>query len=167
MTPKIIEKEQIILIGMDFYGDPMKDAPGWSVHNEIGKLWNRFMAFWGNNKHRVKNLVNPDVAYEVHTQPEESGDVVNWSVFVGMEVENLENIPVELMVKVLPPTRYAVFTLKGQEITSDWTTPIYEEWLPNSDYENAHPFLIEYYDSRFKGMENVEESEIDVYVPIK
>ena len=43
-----------------------------------------------------------------------------------------------------------------------------KEWLPDSGYEEAGKFVFEYYDDeRFKGMENLEESELDVWVPIK
>ena len=46
MEPKIIEKEEIILVGMVSCGDPFKGAGGWSEENEIGKLWERFSTYW-------------------------------------------------------------------------------------------------------------------------
>jgi predicted transcriptional regulator YdeE len=41
-----------------------------------------------------------------------------------MEVEKLEDVPIELLVKILPPAKYAVFTLEGKQITSDWSKMI-------------------------------------------
>ena len=41
------------------------------------------------------------------------------------------------------------------------------QWLPASGYESAHDYLIELYDQRFKGLENLAESELDVYVPVR
>jgi predicted transcriptional regulator YdeE len=76
-------------------------------------------------------------------------------------------VPVELLVKVLPPTQYAVFTLHGEEITSDWPRRIYQEWLPGSGYEPTHQYNFQYYDERFKGIDKINESTIDVYVPVK
>jgi hypothetical protein len=38
MEPKIIEKKVIILVGMDFYGNPYEKAGGWSEQNAIGEL---------------------------------------------------------------------------------------------------------------------------------
>jgi AraC family transcriptional regulator len=82
-------------------------------------------------------------------------------------VTELGDMPVQLLVKVLPSTRYAVFTLRGEQIASDWPRMIYDEWLPGSGYESAHDYLIELYDQRFKGLENLAESELDIYVPVR
>ena len=87
-------------------------------------------------------------------------------MFVGVEVEKVEKLPLEMFTKILPASKYAVFTLKGKEITSNWQNKIYKEWLPQSGYEEAHKFLIEYYDDRFRGTDN-SESELDIYVPVK
>lgn len=161
MEPKkIIEKEEITLVGMVFYGDPFKEQGGWSQENEIGKLWKRFMA----KKKTIENRVGTG-AYEVHIEPEEYEETKNFYVFVGFKVEKLDKFPLEMFAKVLPATKYAVFTLKGKEITANWSDMIYKEWLPKSGYE-AHKFLIEYYDERFKGTDN-PESELDIYLPIK
>ena len=161
MEPKILEKEKIVLVGMVFYGDPFKNQAGWSQENEIGKLWKRFVAREKTIKNRVENG-----GYEVHIEPEEYEETKNFYVFVGVEVEKIENLPLEMFTKILPATKYAVFTLKGREITSNWQDKIYKEWLPQSGYEEAHKFTIEYYDDRFKGIDNTE-SELDIYVPIK
>lgn len=161
MEPKIIERGEITLVGMVFYGDPFKEAAGWSRENEIGKLWTRFVA----KEELVRNRVGHG-GYEVHIEPEEYEHTKNYYVFVGVEVEKVDALPLEMFVKVLPPSTYAVFTLKGKEITSNWGERIYKEWLPQSGYTEAHKFLIEYYDgARFKGMDN-SESELDVYVPV-
>lgn len=161
MEPKILEKEKIVLVGMVFYGDPFKNQAGWSQENEIGKLWKRFVAREKTIKNRVENG-----GYEVHIEPEEYEETKNYYVFVGVEVEKVENLPLEMFTKILPASKYAVFTLKGKEITSNWQDKIYKEWLPQSGYEEAHKFTIEYYDDRFKGIDNTE-SELDIYVPIK
>ena len=161
MEPKILEKEKIVLVGMVFYGDPFKNQAGWSQENEIGKLWKRFVAREKTIKNRVGNG-----GYEVHIEPKEYEETKNYYVFVGVEVEKVENLPLEMFTKILPATKYAVFTLKEKQITSNWQDKIYKEWLPKSGYEEAHKFTIEYYDDRFKGIDNTE-SELDVYVPIK
>jgi AraC family transcriptional regulator len=161
MEPKILEKEKIVLVGMVFYGDPFKNQAGWSQENEIGKLWKRFVAREKTIKNRVENG-----GYEVHIEPEEYEETKNFYVFVGVEVEKVEKLPLEMFTKILPAAKYAVFTLKGKEITSNWQDKIYKEWLPQSGYEEAHKFTIEYYDDRFRGIDN-SESELDIYVPIK
>lgn len=161
MEPKIVEKGKITLVGMVFYGDPFKEQKGWSSENEIGKLWKRFAP----KEKTIKNRVE-EAAYEVHIEPEEYEQTKNYYVFVGIEVNKIDDLPLEMFVKVLPPSKYAVFTIKGKEITSNWPDMIYKEWLPKSGYEEAHRFTIEHYDERFKGTDN-PESELDIYVPIK
>lgn len=163
MEPEIVEKDETTLVGMVFYGDPFKDAGGWSKENEIGKLWDRFIKMSDS----VKNVCGHG-AYEVHIEPDEYSETKKYYVFVGVEVDRVEDVPPEMFVKVFPPTKYAVFTFKGQEINSDWGDKIFKEWLPAAGYEEASKFVFEYYDDdRFKGMDRIEESELDVYVPVR
>jgi len=42
-----------------------------------------------------------------------------FEVFVGVLVEKIENIPLKCVAKQLQATNYAIFTLKGDEITGD------------------------------------------------
>lgn len=167
MEPKIIEKDQIILLGFSFFGDPFTVSGGWTEENEIGILWKRFMTFMENNRNRIKHITDSEVCYEVHLCNEGTASKGNFEIFVGLEVEKLEDVPVEMLIKILPPTKYAVFTLKGEQITSDWGRKIYHEWIPSSEYQEAYEYLFQYYDNRFKGLKNIEESVLDIYVPIK
>ena len=167
MKAKIIEKNQIILSGFSFFGDPFSISGEWTEDNEIGRLWKRFMNYMANHGNRIKNIKNDKVMYEVHVENEETTSKGNFDVFVGLEVEKLEDVPVETVIKILPPTKYAVFTLEGQQISSDWHRMIYNEWMPGSGYQKAYKYLIQFYDQRFKGLENIDESVLDVYVPVK
>jgi AraC family transcriptional regulator len=166
MQHQIIEKDNVILAGMTFYGDPFRDTEGWSEENKIGRLWNRFNAFWDKGGEWLKHVVDPSVGYEVHIEPEDYAETKEFYVMVGVQVEAVDTLPLELSLKVLPSTTYAVFTLKGSEITSNWPDKIYKEWLPNSAYEEAHKFTVERYGPTFKGMDN-PESELEVWVPIR
>ena len=165
MEPTLVEKGQIILLGVNFFGDPFRMA-GWTEDNEIHRLWKRLEAFLSQNSKRV-NMKNSGVGYEVWSSDEETAAKGLFDIFVGIEIENLDDVPVELLVKVLPPTPYTVFTLQGEEITSDWPRLIYQEWLPHSGYESAYQYNFQYYDERFKGVDKIAESVIDVYVPVK
>lgn len=167
MKPKIIMEDQICLIGMSFYGDPFNNASAWSEENEIGYLWNRFINYYNENTNLIKHIKETDVFCEIHYQTPETAEKGYVEVFVGVPVENIREIPLQCVAKQLPGTIYAVFTLEGQEIISDWGKKIYQEWLPHSDYELSYNFNIQFYDYRFKGMDNIQESVIDVYIPIK
>jgi predicted transcriptional regulator YdeE len=125
------------------------------------------MAYLGQHHHQIRHITDDRTMYEVHISHEETGVTGEHEVFVGLEVAELEEVPVELSVKVLPAVTYAVFTLRGSQITSDWTQMILTDWMPTSNYEMAHPYSIQRYDERFKGVDHIEESVLDVYVPVK
>jgi predicted transcriptional regulator YdeE len=166
MEVKIVEKDQMLLVGMSFFGDPFKSSAGWTEENEIGRLWVRFMAFLENQGARIQHIEGHEVSYEVHIEHDETQEKGEYEVFVGLEVTQLQDVPIELLVKVLPPTAYAVFTLEGEEITSDWHQMIHRDWLPESSYRIAHDYAIERYDPRFKGLDRIAESLLEVYIPV-
>ena len=166
MEVKVIEKDQMLLVGLSFFGDPFKSSAGWTEENEIGRLWVRFMSFLESQGARIQHIKEREVNYEVHIEHPETQEKGEYEVFVGLEVSQLKDLPVELLVKVLPPTSYAVFTLTGEEITSDWHQIIHREWLPGSSYRIAYDYAIERYDERFKGLDKIAESVLEVYIPV-
>ena len=166
MEPIILQKPKIILLGMSFFGDPFDTHSGWEEENEIGRLWQRFMRFLDNNSDKMPHLVNPKAGFEVHIYHPETTTMGVFEVFVGLEIEEVENVPIELVMKVLPPSKYAVFTFHGEEIASDWHMRIHQ-WISDAGFKQAYPFSFQYLDQRFKGIENLAESELDVYMPIQ
>jgi predicted transcriptional regulator YdeE len=165
--PTIVERGQLTLLGFSFYGDPFQRSGTWTEENEIGRLWSRFMAFLETDGNRILHVAARDVTMEVHVYSQETMEVGAWEIFVGMEVQRLEDVPVELVVKVLPPCTYAVFSLRGEEIGGDWSSSIYDDWLPGSGYEMAHSYAFQFYDERFKGVEELAGSVLDVYIPVR
>lgn len=162
----IVKRERLLLAGLSFFGDPFAYSDGWSTENAIGRLWQRFMAFYETHDGHIPGMTEEQASFEVHIEHPETQTKGLYEVFVGVPVDRIDAIPVPLVVKILPPVRYAVFTLHGEEITSDWPRRIYEEWLPTSPYREAYAFNFQYYDERFKGIDRIAESIIDVYVPI-
>jgi predicted transcriptional regulator YdeE len=167
MEPRIVTEKEWLVVGMSFYGDPFGQAAGWSEDNEIGRLCSRFIGFCSHNPTAIKHVLDPGAFLEIHAETEETATKGFYEVFVGLRVEKLEHVPVECVSKVLPATQYAVFTLRGEQITSDWGKLIYTDWMPSSGYCVSHRYGIQYYDHRFKGLDRIEESALDVYVPIK
>jgi AraC family transcriptional regulator len=166
VEPKIVQSGEMMLAGMVFYGDPFAVGGGWSEENEIGRLWTRFNEFWDRHHGAIRHVIDPNVGYEVHIEPEEYGETQCFYVMVGVEIAEIENLPLELSVKVLPAGTYALFTLRGSEVTSNWPEEIYRKWLPGSGYQEAFKYTVERYDGqRFKGMDD-PESELDILVPI-
>ncbi|MFX0094744.1 MAG: GyrI-like domain-containing protein [Candidatus Hodarchaeota archaeon] len=170
MQPKIIEKEAIKLIGTIFYGK--MSGGGWSAENPIGKTWQRWGKFREANWDLIKDkVVNPDIAYEIHVWNEkEYKETGFFSAFVGLEVKDLDDVPLELVSMVLPASTYAIYTAKGKEITTTRT----DEVLPELDYPRLeireYRWEIQAYDfQRFKGLEGtkIDVSELDFYIPIQ
>jgi len=48
----------------------------------------------------------------------------------------------------------------------DWEQEILA-WLDQNGYRESYPFNFQYYDARYKGLDSVDDSEIDVYLPIE
>jgi AraC family transcriptional regulator len=162
----ITKKKSLTLVGMDFYGNPYKEATGWSMENAIGRLWKRFSTFYDKNKDVIRHLESTS-GYELWIDfggNDEPNDVY---IFIGVAVKKLQDVPLELVARILPETKYVVFTLKGGDINSDWPSKVATQWLTDIGLERSYPYIIEYYDSvRFKGPDN-PESELDIYVPIR
>jgi AraC family transcriptional regulator len=166
VKPEIIDEKKFKLLGCVFYGDPFHSAAEWTYENEIGKLWMRFYTLM--QKYFVlisKIIVDQDVAYEIHIEPEEYIKTKRYYVFVGMEVSNIEEIPVEMFLKILPNTKYLKFTTKVTE--RDTCEDVFKNWIPKNGFEQAHPYVIQGYDrKRYKDL-NDPKSEIDWYIPVR
>ncbi|MCX8129291.1 MAG: GyrI-like domain-containing protein [Clostridia bacterium] len=163
---RITEVETFFLIGMNFFGDPFEKASAWSEENQIGELWKRFYKYYSTNSGLIKNVRFQDCTFEIHFITQQTIETGLFDVFAGVIVSRLEDIPIECVARQLPPTRYAVFTLKGEEITSDWGGEILNTWL-GKEYEVSYNFSVLCYDKRFKGIDSVESSEMDVYIPVR
>ena len=165
MDPSIIEEKVFRLLGCVFYGDPFHSAKEWSYENEIGKLWQRF----GKLSYKYSKLLsricnNWNIGYELHLEPEEFMKTKRYYVMVGMEVNNVEEIPLEMFVKVLPKTTYVIFTTKNEDRFKIGSY-IYREWMPNHGYEQAYPYVVQCYNKQYK-LED-PKSEIEWYIPVK
>ena len=164
MKPDILENKKITLVGMDFYGNPFQNGEGWSVGNAIGQLWQRFNSFYEKKKDLIKHLAS-ESGYELWIDFEGEEETQKGYIFVGVEVEKLDELPLELIARILPETRYAVFTLKGDDIKSDWPSKILD-WVSEAGLKQSFTYIFDYYDpQRFKGMDS-PDSELDVYVPV-
>lgn len=165
MKPKITDKRKITLVGMDFYGNPFQSGEAWSMENAVGQLWQRFNGFYEKKKGLIENLAS-ESGYELWIDFEGEEESKDKYIFVGVEVEKLNEPPLELVVRILPETRYAVYTLKGDEIKSEWPSKLLD-WVAEAGLEQSFTYIFEYYDPlRFKGMDS-PDSELDIYVPVR
>ena len=103
--------------------------------------------------------------YEIHVYGEETASKGYFEVFVGEEVTG-EPLPVALSMKLLPESDYIKITLSGQEITGNWWQTLDTDILPAFHAKRHLSYIIQAYDSRFKGMDQLEGSVMDAYVPV-
>lgn len=162
----LIERPEMWLAGFAFYGDPFQLRGGWDEENEIGRLWRRFGRFCAEQAASLPAALEPGTGYEVHIQHLETGERGEYEVFVGFQVEPEAGIPIQFSLKRLPPAQYAVFTLRGAEITADWDAQI-SAWLAGAGWVSDFGFNLQCYDARFKGMQGLADSEVDVWVPVR
>jgi len=163
MRPEIVKKDEIVLAGFSFFGNPFSSSGEWTEDNEIGRLWKRLMDFVKINP--IPGMV-PGIGYEMCVEHPETENKECFEVFVGIPVSIETALAPQLCLKILPPSRYARFTLQGKAIVGDWTEQMLSSWLPEAGLQSSGAFNLQYYDHRFKGMENLEESEVDVLIPI-
>lgn len=154
MEPKIIEKNKFMVVGMKYYGS--------NNNNEIPELWKRFRP----RMDEIKNAVNGNVAMGVCEFVDNLTDESKFTYFACLEVSSLEDIPRGMEGFTVEKNKYAVFTHKGSvDRLGDTYEYIYGSWLPKSEYEPAKSHDFEYYDERFNPGD--ENSELDIYIPIK
>jgi AraC family transcriptional regulator len=166
VDPQLVDRDQINLVGLSFFGDPFKFSGGWSEENEIGRLWKRFMTYLGEVGDQIRHVKPGGGFYELHIDHPEMELTGEFEIFVGVEVDRLEDVPVRLSIKILPPAKYAVFTFTGQDIVADWSAEL-QAWLTTSGYQRAYAYGFQLYDERFKGMDRIDESVLDMYVPVR
>jgi AraC family transcriptional regulator len=152
MEPKIVGKPEMILVGMVGCGS---DVGQLDIHG----LWQRFInEHSGSIKHQIG-----EKSYELHIQ-EETQPPMHFCL-IGVQVQKIEDIPIELFAKVVPACQYAVFTHSFKAGGFGHAFELVSDWLENSGYTAAYPFDIQCYDARFKGPDN-PESVLEIHVPI-
>jgi AraC family transcriptional regulator len=159
MEPEFVKREAIKLIGIMYYGD----NKNW----EIPKIWEEFIPLMK----KVPNRLPVQEAYGLCFYTESFSKTGLFYYMAGLPVSSLEEIPMELVGKILPASEYAVFTHKEPVAgktgnIKDTYAHVYGTWLPKSPYVNPYGYDFEYYDERFKGNTN-PDSEIDIYIPIR
>jgi len=151
VKPKIVDMPEIILVGV---ADGAPDVSG----IDIAALWQRFAAAAEEVEHTIEG-----VGYELHIQT--PAEPCMHFCLVGTQVSEIGAMPPDMFVKVLPAGTYAVFTHHVVEGYKQLYDGIFA-WLESSEYEEAHPYDLQLYDSRFTTMDDPESVQ-DIYVPVR
>ena len=157
MEYKIVERDEIKLVGIK----ERIIMP----NNTIPKMWVEFLGL----EKEIKNRIGV-ACYGLADNM--SSETYEFDETVGVEVTDFSEIPEGMINTTLKPQKYLVFTHKGilfdekgeskLHKTYDY---IYGKLIPTLEYEVDNAFNFELYDERF--IPNSENSEMDIYVPIK
>lgn len=164
MKIELVTLDSLLLGGMSYYGDPISTKGGWNEENEIGNTFQRFIQFIMENPDRPYSS-HGSTMYEVHVYNRDTPVNGHFEVFVGEEVKTPE-LPIALACKYIPSSRYLRVTLSGGEITGDWWQTLDTEIMPARQLTRLADYIIQAYDERFKGLNNLEESEMDAFIPV-
>ncbi|AKI97806.1 GyrI-like domain-containing protein [Kosmotoga pacifica] len=153
MEPKIVTKPAFKAVGMRYYG---KNEKG-----EIPKLWGEFMnkvSAQGIDEHSLKEC------YGLMGIMDNEG---NFEYIACIPAEKFDGIPENMVKREISQSRYLVFNHVGSlEALHDTFDYIYNKYLPKCEYEvRPNTYHFEFYDERFNDFK--EDSEIDIYIPIK
>ena len=163
MKTELVQLDALLLGGVSFYGDPISAKGSWDTENEIGKTCRRFAEFMAANPSRPYSLNKP-LFYEVHIYGPETMTKGYFEVFAGEEVNSAE-LPVALSAKFIPASEYLKVCLTGKEIVSDWWQEL-DAMISEKGMSRNNSYIIQAYDERFKGMDRIDESALDAYIPI-
>ncbi|MDD4029419.1 MAG: GyrI-like domain-containing protein [Caldisericia bacterium] len=162
MNPKIVTKDSIYVVGVEYVGENKND--------EIKEMWGQFNAI-------MKTIPNQQVpmkaCYGVCYMLPEDTNPGTFRYIAGVETKILDDIPQGMKGITIPAGKYAVFTHKGKLDTLHQTyADIYQKWipemklvprsLPDIPFQNLD---YEYYDERF--MVDDDNSEFDICIAIK
>jgi AraC family transcriptional regulator len=154
MEPKFKKLEDMLVVGLQTLNT--------CHYNVIPKLWQRFLKRESEVQHVAAENVGLGVSFGIEKKEKES----EFFHIVGHIVSSIEGIPEGMTYRKIPAHDYAVFTHKGPLSKLGETYDfIYGEWMPKSEYEYDDSNEIEWYDERFNP--EAEDSEFDIYVPIK
>ena len=167
MDGKLEHRSRAIVAGLSFYGNPFAQSAGWTEENEIGRLWGRFMRLREDDPGGFPPPAEPNVMFELHLPDSRTAETGEYEVFIGYPVAGAGDLPLALAAKVIPAGRFVRFTLVGAAITDKDSYQEMYDWIGSNDLEPLSDWAINIYDVRFKGMERIAESELDVCVPVR
>lgn len=156
MDYKIVQKESFTVIGVSkvfSYENAKKEIPEfWQLYHTSG-LSKSICGMYGIN----------------HDQ-EMAGEVFEY--LIGANYNPIEDIPDNLVTKVIPRHTWAVFPCVGKMPTAlqETNERIFSEWLPaSSDYEIAEGYCVEMYDDPQKYDNGVldERYYCEMWIPVK
>ncbi|MEY4748397.1 MAG: hypothetical protein RIQ60_611 [Pseudomonadota bacterium] len=138
MTPSIIVREPLAVVGMKIITRPMSA--------EIPQLWPRFVARIGE----IDAVLEPRVSYGVMEPAGQAPDVLdNLAYLAAVSVPDTSaRVPEGMCLAVIPGGQYAVFEFALSEVGAAFGY-IFNTWLPASGLVHAGTATFERYGEHF------------------
>lgn len=153
--PQIIFKDCFSVVGLELFGS--------NSNGDIPALWERFMAALPQVCCRVDSGTTLGICDFV---PDYDPVKSEFSYLACVQVSDFRDLPPGMVGREIPPSRYAVFTHRGDvEKLEETYRYIYGVYFPKSQLMLAETADFEVYDQRFQP--GREESELDIYIPIR
>jgi predicted transcriptional regulator YdeE len=162
LQPRIVSQQPFQVIGIAASTSNAKEASPDAI---IGKQWRRFMSEDLINK--IPNRVDQTI-YAVYTDYTSDSNG-QYTVILGAKVRPIPNptIPDGMVIKTVPPGRYAVFTSdRGPvvKIVVDTWKQIWAYYRSLQNGQRAYQADFEVYDQRAA---NPNNAQVDIYVGLK
>ena len=155
--PRITELGELRFVGIPIFTDNKR---------EIREAWDILLRYENRITNKTCSGIRAGICAGIELYTEEFFDTGKFFYMPAIQVETLDEIPLEMTAKIIPASKYAVFTHKGYAHTvSDTITAAYDSWLAEAGLTAGRSYDFEYYDDRF--IPDSELSEIDVYIPVK
>jgi AraC family transcriptional regulator len=132
--------------------------------NKTGELWKSFMS----QKDLIPNRKNQDfISLNIYPKGyfEKFNPKIEFEKWALAEVENFDNIPESMHAYKLSGGLYAIFNYRGSSNDASVFQHIYNEWLPQSNYQLDNRPHFEVLGSKYKN--NDENSQEEIWIPIK
>ena len=155
MEHKILTLPNLTIVGMQTFGNVEDGSPR--------QMWE---ALW-NNDIEIPGRINKNTMYGIETYTKEMQTSKKWFFMAGVEVDSLDNMPIQMSAKLIPENTYACFEYKGAISPELGLSEIFQKiynWLPDSGYRQAAPYDIERYDERF--VYDHDDSVMEILIPI-
>ncbi len=152
IEPQIVFDKELRVVGMQKTVKPGDE--------QIRSLWEDFNL----RVSELEDAATPNCLLGLCEYMPDITDESEFSYIACIEVNAFCNIPEGMITKIIPASKYAVFTHRGSmdELKATYCY-IYGAWLPSSGYELAELDTIELYYSD----ENDPDDKFDIYIPIK
>ena len=154
-SPSLVHLPRKIVVGISFFISDKRGAI------DLSDEWRQFMT--GVDK--IRNRRTPERFYQVQFWSEEQ-DLGGLYFLVGVEVENIDDVHPQFVVKVIPQGSYLQFIHKGLSNKVGYTYRyIYQHFLPGTEYRLIYPFNFEFYGEKCLGPYD-ERSESEIFIPV-